>query len=751
MKIRSKILLPIYTCTLLWFSLIGTSIYYVVYQNNLQNGFAHLETRTTLASSQVYNLLGEVSEKLLEMSLLKENIKSVLQLSKYQLQWENQMYKENYSILKENVSHFQTIYPEIQNIIFTDKYGIVLYSLDTNFQDTGFIESFYGKWFLQRAKQEVFISDIRLKDTSNSSSSYIFASVPMYEESKNNFLGNVILEINTHHLDIILSTSKELWKTGQTYLVGRDGIIRTVTSQESLWKFQTSIQNSPTFLWCFKNDMSYVQDQKYTNFSGEEVIGRYKYIEIIDMCLITEITVSEIAETSNKVLLLLILSSVVVFLTISLLIHRFIKKITSPLLYLNQKIQEVGKGNTNPKLEITTQDEVGDLTKSFGQMLTELAKTEKKIQKKVHEQTLEIRKKKDEAEKLNIDLLRFQEALKKASDYIAIFDKNCKIVYMNKSLEQETGYTLTECIWGKSEMFWRKGECPKRFKATWKKLQKTKQALTIEMITSRKNGTNFISDVHISPILDGAWEIVFYLTIETDITQENKVKQMKEEFISLVSHELRTPMTVIWGFTKLFLEEKFWTITPEQRKYLERIDNNTTYLIDMVNDMLDIEKLNSGKIEYHYENFDMYELARSIQEELEIMCQEKDISLSLSGASNILMSDKEKLQEVLLNLVRNAYKFTDSWGRIIIKVSSFRKNSVKVEIQDTGIGIKKEDSWKIFQKFWQVDSQLQRSHTGTGLGLSICKLIVENLWWKIGFVSEFWKGSTFYFTIPKDK
>lgn len=80
----------------------------------------------------------------------------------------------------------------------------------------------------------------------------------------------------------------------------------------------------------------------------------------------------------------------------------------------------------------------------------------------------------------------------------------------------------------------------------------------------------------------------------------------------------------------------------------------------MVNDMLDIEKLNSGKIEYHYENFDMYELARSIQEELEIMCQEKDISLSLSGASNILMSDKEKLQEVLLNLVRNAYKFTDS-------------------------------------------------------------------------------------------
>lgn len=192
--------------------------------------------------------------------------------------------------------------------------------------------------------------------------------------------------------------------------------------------------------------MSYVQDQKYTNFSGEEVIGRYKYIEIIDMCLITEITVSEIAETSNKVLLLLILSSVVVFLTISLLIHRFIKKITSPLLYLNQKIQEVGKGNTNPKLEITTQDEVGDLTKSFGQMLTELAKTEKKIQKKVHEQTLEIRKKKDEAEKLNIDLLRFQEALKKASDYIAIFDKNCKIVYMNKSLEQETGYTLTECI-----------------------------------------------------------------------------------------------------------------------------------------------------------------------------------------------------------------------------------------------------------------------------------------------------------------
>lgn len=192
--------------------------------------------------------------------------------------------------------------------------------------------------------------------------------------------------------------------------------------------------------------MSSIQDQKYLNFSKKEVIGRYKYIEIIDMCLISEIAVSEITETSNKVLLLLILSSLVVFLTISLLIHKFIKTITSPLLYLTEKIQEVGKRETYPKLEVTTRDEIGDLTRSFQHMLSELSKTEKKIQKKVHEQTLEIRQKKDEAEKLNIDLLKFQEALKKASDYIAILDKNCKIVYMNKSLEQETGYTLAECI-----------------------------------------------------------------------------------------------------------------------------------------------------------------------------------------------------------------------------------------------------------------------------------------------------------------
>ena|GEM_PF-6396356 len=255
-------------------------------------------------------------------------------------------------------------------------------------------------------------------------------------------------------------------------------------------------------------------------------------------------------------------------------------------------------------------------------MIHELNITDQQIQKKVISQTKEIRRKQK-------DLLKFEEALGKASDYIAIFDHKCRIVYINKSLEKETGFTLLECMGQHAYQFWRRDEGEEKMAKVWRKIQKTKKSVTIEMTTSRKNKTNFVSDAHISPILNDIGEIVFYLSIENDITKEKQVKKMKDEFISLVSHELRTPMTVIGGFSKLFLEEKFGSINSEQRKYLERIDSNIKYLIHMVNDMLDIEKLNSGKIEFHYESFDIYTLLDNLTQELLFMCEKKKIHLSL--------------------------------------------------------------------------------------------------------------------------
>ncbi len=720
------------------------STYVIVYQNNLQNGSDHLQTRSELKLNEVNNFLNELTEKLTEFSSSSENIEAVKILSKFQRNKQAVEYKKALSTLRNNIIHFRTIHPNIQDIIFADVFGITVYSMSSEENIGNFIENVYGKGFLKRSQESLFISDIRLKDNSNPDSSFIFASKPIQENTWT--IWSLIIEMDSRSLDSILSLSSWLWNTWETYIIGRDGLIKTDRKNFNFMKFSTEI-NPYAFEGCFDTDNIQIWLKQYINIIGEKVIWKQKYIPEIDMCLITEIYVDEVLSTAKDILFILIVWSMIMFLWMSFLIRAFIKNITSPLLYLTEKVEQVWKWNKNILLNIQSDDEIWDLTKSFQSMLMELRITDKNIQKKVDKQTKEIQQKQRETEILNKDLLKFQEALKEASDYIAILDPNGRIVYTNTSLEKETGYKLEECLWKHPYDFWRRWEKKDKVKGIWKKVATTKSAIVIDLFTTRKDGTHFISEVHISPILNKAWEIIFYLTIENDITQETAVKKMKDDFISLVSHELRTPMTVIKGFSKILLDENSWTLNTDQKKYLWRIYSNVNYLISMVNDMLDIEKLNSGKMSFQCKDFNIHELLLDMKEELDPMCADKKITLNVTGKKQIIHSDEEKIKQVLINLIRNAYKFTPEHGKIKIILSK-KKQAVKIEVIDTWVWIKEEDFGKIFQKFGQVDWPLQKQHEGTWLGLNICQLIIEKLWWEIKFSSKYEHGSNFYFTLP---
>lgn len=743
MKIRAKLLVPIYWCILLWFIAVWVSIYIVVYQNSLQSWFDHLNTRTELKETEVHNFISGLTENLSEFSSSTENIDLIKLLSKYQRDTSSRIYKDTFENLENNIRYFQTLYPEIQDIIFTDVFGIIVYALSEEKIWT-FIENDYWKGFLNRSQAELFISDIRLKNQHNAQSSFIFASKPILESTW--VIGSLIIEMDSKKLDKILSEWWGLWETWETYIIGRDWVIKTERINFHFTKFSTRI-NPYTFGWCFESNQTSWSTKQYINIIWEKVIWDYKYIPEIDMCLITEIYEKEVFKTAKNILFIMLAWSIAIFLSISLLISTFIKNITSPLLYLTKKVKEVTKWNKNIELNIESNDEIWDLTGTFQEMLKELSITDDRIQKKVDEQTKEIKNKQKESEKLNKDLLKFQEALKKASDYIAILDIDIRVVYINTSLEHETGYNLKECIWKHTYDLWRSKEDINKIRKIWKQVSNTKKSFTVEMLTSRKDGTHFISEVHISPILNEKWKIIFFLTIENDITQEKAVKKMKDDFISLVSHELRTPMSVIRGFSKILLDESFWSLNTKQKNYLWRIDSNVNYLIAMVNDMLDIEKLNSGKMEFKYTEFDIHSLLKDIKIELWFMCKEKKITLSLSGKKRMVNTDKEKVKQVLINLINNAYKFTEEKWSIKLKLSQSKKY-LKVEVVDTWIWIKKENFWKIFEKFWQVDGPLQKTQEWTWLGLNICKLIIEELGWKVWFSSTYEKWSNFYFTLP---
>ena len=224
--------------------------------------------------------------------------------------------------------------------------------------------------------------------------------------------------------------------------------------------------------------------------------------------------------------------------------------------------------------------------------------------------------------------------------------------------------------------------------------------------------------------------------------------RLKSAFLATMSHELRTPLNSIIGFTGIILQGLAGPLNDEQRKQLTMVQNSARHLLDLINDVLDISKIEAGQLEVTKEPFDIREAIEKVVQTVSTMASKKNIILSheIDSEVEIIESDRRRVEQILLNLVNNAVKFTDR-GKIKIECGA-NGNWLKIQVIDTGIGIKQEDKSKLFETFRQIDTGLSRQREGTGLGLSICKKLVELLGGKIKAESEFGVGSTFSFTLP---
>lgn len=233
-----------------------------------------------------------------------------------------------------------------------------------------------------------------------------------------------------------------------------------------------------------------------------------------------------------------------------------------------------------------------------------------------------------------------------------------------------------------------------------------------------------------------------------DITEHQNVEKMKNEFVSTVSHELRTPLTSIKGALGLIASGVVGNLPEKAENLINIANNNCIRLTNLINDILDLEKIKAGKYTFVYEELELNSLleqsvvlnqsyADQFGMQLKLIKTDKDIYIK---------ADKSRMLQVISNLISNAVKFS-KLGEEVCIMSETNDNNVKVSIIDHGIGIPEEAKYKIFQSFSQVDSSDTRAKGGTGLGLSISKLIVENMGGNIGFESKINQGSTFYFNM----
>jgi len=237
------------------------------------------------------------------------------------------------------------------------------------------------------------------------------------------------------------------------------------------------------------------------------------------------------------------------------------------------------------------------------------------------------------------------------------------------------------------------------------------------------------------------------LLIFRDLTRGREVDRLKSEFVSIVSHELRTPLTSIHGSLGLLASGLLGGSAEKGKRMLEIAVNNTDRLIRLLNDILDIEKLESGKIQMHPLPCDSSELLSRAAEVMTPMAQDHHIAIHLSNSSKIINADPDRILQCLTNLLSNAIKFSEAGGIVIMRATPAGEN-LRFEVADQGRGIPLDKQEAIFERFQQVDASDSRRKGGTGLGLAITRSIVQQHGGKVWVESQMGKGSTFFFTVP---
>jgi signal transduction histidine kinase len=231
--------------------------------------------------------------------------------------------------------------------------------------------------------------------------------------------------------------------------------------------------------------------------------------------------------------------------------------------------------------------------------------------------------------------------------------------------------------------------------------------------------------------------------------KHTETRQFKSEFVSLVSHELRTPLTSIKGFVGLMMEEESGQLNKEQHEYLSIIYENSERLITLVNDLLDIARIESGKIELQRKPVNLEQLCRSLAKSFEPLFAAKKQHITLQFAQPVFMVqvDEQRTQQIINNLLSNAHKYTLEGGSICLWTRR-EGDMIRVGIEDTGVGMTAEEQQALFTRFYRAKNYLTKNVSGTGLGLTITRSLIELHSGKIRVESTLGEGSTFSFTLP---
>lgn len=382
-------------------------------------------------------------------------------------------------------------------------------------------------------------------------------------------------------------------------------------------------------------------------------------------------------------------------------------------------------------------------------------------------------------QRTSAQLHKLAQAVEQSPESIVITNLDSEIEYINQAYLEQTGYSVEELI-GRNPKILQSGKTPVESYRSLRRALSRGQNWQGEFINKRKDGSEFIESVMIAPLRQADGTITHYIGVNSDITENKRVateleihrhhleelvdkrteelveaqrraetaNRAKSEFLANMSHEIRTPMNAIIGLTHLLQHDG---PSPEQAESLSKIDRSAGHLLSIINDILDISKVEAGKMFLEKANFSTDSLFKHILSMLHEQTRAKELSLEVEtrDVPDWLNGDLTRLRQALLNYASNAVKFSEQ-GTITLRAVKLKEKDeqllVRFEVQDTGIGINPEKLGDLFRAFKQADASTTRKYGGTGLGLIITRRLAELMGGEAGAESEPGKGSTFWFT-----
>src|SRR2546427_5490045 len=359
-------------------------------------------------------------------------------------------------------------------------------------------------------------------------------------------------------------------------------------------------------------------------------------------------------------------------------------------------------------------------------------------------------------DEVNKDKAYIENLVENAGDAIISTDTEDRILSWNLGAEVIFGYSKEEAVGQSLAILLPPGRSIE-LEEIRNKVRLTGVIRSLEVRRIRRDGRIIDASLAVSPIRDKDDNVIGFLHLAKDVTEEKRYEQrlkeldkMKSDFVSSVSHELGTPLTAIKGSVDNMLDSIAGPLNEKQTRYLTRIKSNADRLARLINDLLDLSRIEAGKIDLRPTNLSLVTLITEVAESLRPVAADKLINLENLCHDNSVTAwaGRDKITQILMNLIGNALKFTPLHGKITLAIERNDSEWVQVSVTDTGPGIPLEEINKIFDKFYQIPQVSEWKATGTGLGLAISKALVEMHGGRIWVEGEEGRGSTFSFTLP---